>query len=302
LTSPVRRALLSQALGAALAGGLILTVFPALPAQPLAAAGLQGLSAAAFSLLLRSPVWWLPIHLGFMPLAILALGLGLPSWVWLAGFALLLLTFWRTDRSRVPLYLSNRPTADALAALLPAAPVAVVDLGCGDGGLLRRLARARPDCRFVGYEHAPLPYAWARISCRQLPNIEIRYGDFWSQPLGDYGLVYAFLSPDPMPRLWDKARNRDEAGCLAGQQQLRGTWRSANENHRRRRRQANPAPLLRPGRLNTVPDRRSGTYRRDACSRPTFQACKAPSRSRGPRHKHGECLAFSAIEGGGHAQ
>lgn len=214
MTSPVRRALLSQALGAALAGGLILTVFPALPAQPLTAAGLQGLSAAAFSLLLRSPVWWLPIHLGFMPLALLALGLRLPSWVWLAGFALLLLTFWRTDRSRVPLYLSNRPTADALATLLPATPATVIDLGCGDGGLLRRLAQARPDCRFVGYEHAPLPWAWARFSCRRLPNVEIRYGDFWSQPLGDYGLVYAFLSPDPMPRLWNKARVEMNPGTL----------------------------------------------------------------------------------------
>ena len=214
MTSPVRLALLSQALGAALAAGLILTVLPALPAQPLMAAALQGLCAAAFSHLLRGPVWWLPIHLGFMPLALLALGLGLPSWVWLAGFALLLLTFWRTDRSRVPLYLSNRPTADALVALLPGTPATVIDLGCGDGGLLRRLAQARPDCRFVGYEHAPLPWAWASISCRHLPNVEIRDGDFWSQPLGDYGLVYAFLSPDPMPRLWNKARLEMKPGTL----------------------------------------------------------------------------------------
>ncbi|MBK7768824.1 MAG: hypothetical protein IPI44_24015 [Sulfuritalea sp.] len=36
-----------------------------------------------------------------------ALGLGLPSWIWLAGFTILLLIFWRTDRSRVPLYLSS---------------------------------------------------------------------------------------------------------------------------------------------------------------------------------------------------
>jgi hypothetical protein len=213
LTSPVRLALLSQALGAALAAGLILTVFPALPAQPLTAAGLQGICAAAFSHLLRGPIWWLPIHLGFMPLALLALGLGLPSWVWLAGFAFLLLTFWRTDRSRVPLYLSNRLTADALAALLPDTPTTVIDLGCGDGGLLRRLAQARPECRFVGYEHAPLPWAWARISCRRLPNVEVRYGDFWSHPLGDYGLIYAFLSPDPMPRLWDKARIEMKSGA-----------------------------------------------------------------------------------------
>ncbi len=203
---PLRIALLAQCVGAALAAGLALTAFPALPGQPLALAATQGALAALASLLLRGPVWWLPIHVGFMPAAVLALGLELPSWIWLAAFILLLLVFWRTDRSRVPLYLTNTVAADTLATLLPAGPVAVIDLGCGDGAVLRRLARARPDCRFVGFEHAPLPWAWARLSCRHLPNVEIRFGDFWSHPLGAYALVYAFLSPAPMPQLWDKVR------------------------------------------------------------------------------------------------
>lgn len=203
--SPLADALLAQVLGAVLAGGLILPLFPALRAQPLAIAVLQGMGAALVNHLRRGPLWWLPIHLGFMPLAVLALGLGLPSWVWLAGFAILLLVFWRTDRSQVPLYLSSGPAGEAVAGLLPAEPVAVIDLGCGDGGLLRRLARMRPDCRFVGFEHAPLPWAWAWLSCRRLPNVDIRFGDFWPHPLGDYALVHAFLSPAPTQRLWTKA-------------------------------------------------------------------------------------------------
>jgi hypothetical protein len=203
---PLKHAAASQVLGALLAGGLVWLLFPTLISQPLALAGIQGLCAALVSHLLRGPVWWLPIHLGFMPLAVLALGLGLPSWIWLAGFALLLLVFWRTDRSRVPLYLTNAMASEALATLLPAEPVAMVDLGCGDGGLLRRLARARPDCRFVGFEHAPLTWAWAWLSCRRRPNVQIRFGDFWSHPLGDYALVYAFLSPVPMQQLWLKAK------------------------------------------------------------------------------------------------
>jgi len=211
---PLRIALLAQCLGAVLAAGLALAFVPTLPGQPLALAATQGLLAALASHLLRGPVWWVPIHVGFMPLAVLALGLGLPSWVWLAAFVLLLLVFWRTDRSRVPLYLTNAIAADALASLLPAGPVAVVDLGCGDGGLLRRLARARPDCRFVGFEHAPLPWAWARLASHRLPNVEIRFGDFWTHPLGGYALVYVFLSPAPMPRLWDKARAEMQPGAM----------------------------------------------------------------------------------------
>ncbi len=212
-TPPLKHAAVAQAFGALLAGGLVL-LFPERLAQPLAMAAIQGLCAAAVSHLRRGPVWWLPIHLGFLPLAVLALGLGLPSWIWLAGFVLLLLIFWRTDRSRVPLYLTNVQASDALAKLLPPGPTAVIDLGCGDGGLLRRLARARPDCRFVGFEHALLPWAWAWLACRRLPNVEIRFGDFWSHPLGGYALVYAFLSPAPMQQLWDKAGAEMKAEAL----------------------------------------------------------------------------------------
>jgi hypothetical protein len=199
-------------LGALLAGGLLWLVMPTLLGKPLAVAAIQGLCAALLSHLMRGPVWWLPIHLGFLPLAVLALRLGLPSWIWLAGFAILLLIFWRTDRSRVPLYLTNALASEAIAKLLPAEPIAVIDLGCGDGGLLNRLARARPDCRFVGFEHAPLTWAWAWLRCRSLPNVLIKFGDFWSHPLGGYALVYAFLSPAPMPRLWAKAKAEMEAG------------------------------------------------------------------------------------------
>jgi SAM-dependent methyltransferase len=212
--SPLWHALGAQILGAVITGGLVWLFFPALRTHPLALAGVQGLCAALVSHLLQGPGWWLPIHLGFMPLAILALRLGLPSWVWLAGFAILLLIFWRTDRSRVPLYLTNSMTCEALAKLLPAEPIEVLDLGCGDGGLLCRLARTRPDCHFVGFEHAPLTWAWAWLRCRKLPNVRIRFGDFWSQPLGGYALVYAFLSPAPMRRLWTKAKAEMKADAL----------------------------------------------------------------------------------------
>ncbi len=211
---PLRHALVAQTLGAVLAAGMILVFFPTLLAQPLAMAGVQGLCAALISHLQRGPLWWLPIHLGFMPLAVVMQGLRIPSWIWLAGFTLLLLIFWRTDRSRVPLYLTNALAGEALAGLLPVEPVAMVDLGCGDGGLLRRLARLRPDCRFVGYEHAPLPWAWAWLSCRSLPNVQIRFGDFWACPLGGYALVYAFLSPSPMRELWAKAKAEMKANAL----------------------------------------------------------------------------------------
>lgn len=212
--SPLRSAIAAQLLGGGIVLAFALGFHPPLFETPLAAAALQGLLAAAVSARLRAPAWWLPIHLAFLPAAVYAGRFGIaPAW-YLAAFVLLLLIYWRTDRSRVPLYLSNAATARALARLLPATPCRVIDLGCGHGGLLRSLARARPDVRFFGVEHAPLPWLWARLAGASLPNLNIRYGDFWNIPLDSYDVAYAFLSPVPMAELMHKACAEMRPGSL----------------------------------------------------------------------------------------
>lgn len=172
---------------------------------PVLLAMFQGGVATMIALRQGAPRWWLMIHLVFAPLLVFVHGLQLPPVIFLAGFVMLLLVFWRTDRSRVPLYLSNRETAAALLELLPSGPATIIDLGCGDGGLLARLAHARPDCLCVGIEHAPLPWLLAKLRCLGQPNAIVRHGDFWDEPLARYDLIYAFLSPAPMSRLWRKA-------------------------------------------------------------------------------------------------
>lgn len=219
-TAPLRTALLAQ-LGGGMTVGLLLLALGRHSGADFAdisfiLALLQGGFAAMISLKLRAPLWWLPIHLFFMPLSVLVQRLSIaPGWFF-AAFIALLLVFWRTDKSRVPLYLSNRPTAEALIALLPAeAASRVLDIGCGDGRLLQWLARARPDCTFVGIEHAPLPWLLAKFRTLGCANAQVRFGDFWEEPLDAYDLIYAFLSPAPMPRLWARAATGMRPGaCL----------------------------------------------------------------------------------------
>lgn len=211
--SPLGIAMVAQILGS-LPVVLALALHPGLAEAPLGLALIQGGCAAIVSRMRQAPVWWIPIHLAFVPMLVAASRLALaPGW-WLAGFAILLLVFWRTDRSRVPLYLSNRTTAEAVADLIPPAGGQILDLGCGDGGLLAVLARRRPDCSFLGLEHAPLPWLVARWRTRDLDNVVIRYGDFWLLDFGPYVLVYAFLSPAPMGRLWEKAVAEMGPGAL----------------------------------------------------------------------------------------
>jgi precorrin-6B methylase 2 len=199
------RALTVQAIAWAVSAfALLYTVAP--PASLAAVVIMQGGVAAALALAMGAPRWWVVIHLLFSPLVIGARALDIaPTW-YLLAFLALSAVFWSTFRTRVPLFLTNQATARALLQTLPQdTPVHLVDLGCGTGSLLHRLAMSRPDCRFTGIENAPLPWLIARMRTRDLPNVAILRGDLWAAHLGRFDVVYAFLSPVPMPKLGRKA-------------------------------------------------------------------------------------------------
>lgn len=209
---PALKALLAQLAGGLGAftlarHGLLDDLWPLVATQATIAAG----TAAA----LRSARWWLPIHLAFLPLAVSLHRLGLPPGAYLAAFVVLLLIYWTSFRTQVPLYLSNRATAAAVAGLLPsAAPACVLDIGAGTGSLLRPLARLRPDCRFVGIELAPAPWLLGRVLRARLPNLAWHRGDLFAPSWQDYDVVYAFLSPVPMSAVWRKAAAEMRTGSL----------------------------------------------------------------------------------------
>lgn len=168
--------------------------------------GAQALGAMAVAALLRSAWWWLPIHLGFSPLLIAANQLGIsPQW-YLLAFVVLSVVFWSSFRTQVPLYLSNGPTVAALLERLPVdRGISFMDIGSGTGSVLIPLARHRPNCRFVGIESAPGPFLVSRLQARGITNLSIERGDFFKSSWAGLDVVYAFLSPVPMARVWAKA-------------------------------------------------------------------------------------------------
>ena len=203
--SPLRNAFLAQIVGAVTTAATINILYPKLFLQPLICAILQGTIAAVTSYKIGAARWWIPIHLCFLPLAIGANQLGIPPITWLGAFLLFFMLFWRTDKSQVPLFLTNAKAARSVAGLLPRGQKLVVDLGCGTGSLIKYLAVSRPESHFVGIEHAPLPFLIAWVRSRGITNLQVQYGNFWNENLGRYQVVYAFLSPVPMPELWAKA-------------------------------------------------------------------------------------------------
>ena len=169
-------------------------------------AGLYILSACMAARLRALPLWWYPILALDLPLLLWLVMLAFPPIYYLLVFALLWLVYKDNQRERVPLYLTGASAITVLDFwLYERRPATFVDLGCGLGGLLCRLARKHPDIRFTGIESAPLPWLIARWRSRGLSNCVIHYGNFWRHDLAGFDFVYAYLSPQPMARLWRKA-------------------------------------------------------------------------------------------------
>lgn len=164
--------------------------------------------------------WWWPIQTLFAPTIWVMLQTDVSPTIYLAAFALLTLIYWSTFRTQVPLFLSNRTVCQAVESLLPPAradrPLRFVDLGSGLGGLLAFLGVRRPDGSYTGFEIAPLPALLSRLRFAIFgpANVRVLWRSFWLASLGDYDVVFAFLSPVPMPELWTKARREMRAGSL----------------------------------------------------------------------------------------
>jgi len=214
LKRPLTAAIASQLLallillsGARLLGGVDLPAWQLLLIQ----GGLAALISRPFAM----ANWWLLLHL-LLPVTVwLAMSWQIPAWIYLAAFFLTLLVFWNSAGERVPLYLSNITTWKALAMLLPEqSDFRFIDLGSGVAGTLHYLAEQRPDGEFVGVESAPLPMALARWRCRKLSNIHLFRQDLWKQDLAQFDVVYCFLSPEPMSKLYVKARKEMKPGSL----------------------------------------------------------------------------------------
>lgn len=176
----------------------------------------QGGIAAALSFAARQPIWWHLIHLGFPSLILLALRVNVPPWIYLAAFLLLVLFYWSSFRTRVPLYLSDRKAWQAIMPFLPPTQAfRFIDLGSGFGGVPLYLAPRFPHGHFYGTEIAPAPWLISRLRVwltrRRVTFLRRNYCQL---DLADFDVVFAFLSPAAMPDLWLQAQTQMRSGSL----------------------------------------------------------------------------------------
>lgn len=175
-------------------------------------AAVQGACAMRIAMLAGAASWWIGLHVVFAPAAVWAHGLAVPPLAWAGAFALLLAAFGATFRTGVPLFLTARKVRTAIAELLePGRSAAIIDLGCGLGSVITALKRMRPDCTCHGVELALIPYFVSRLRALKT-GCRVERRDLMAADLSGYDVVYAFLSPAPMPELWAKARREMRPG------------------------------------------------------------------------------------------
>jgi hypothetical protein len=215
---PSVTALLLQLLAFALA--IFSLSITGLKIEPLLFALLCGLFASALSHFAGLARWWLLIQFLFTPALVVMLKFEIPSGVFLLAFLLMLLVYWSTFRSQVPLYLSSKRVWLTLEELLPPAQTdkqfTFMDIGSGIGGVLTHLSAARPDGHYYGVEIAPLPYflSWLRIKLTKNSRCHVTWGSLWDCDFSQYDVVFAYLSPVPMEKLWHKVKQEMRPGTV----------------------------------------------------------------------------------------
>ena len=219
--APVLRAVLALGLSGVITAAAIQAVWHGFAIDPPLWVKLMvaGLLASALGAAMRLPRWWWGL-LALAPAALVAArALDPPAWAYGVVVLIAALTLFNSVGERVPLFLTGRATRRAITNLIDAqAPVRAVDLGCGLGGPVLAMAAANrhPESRFLGVETAPLPFAvaWVRARLRGDRRVRIALRSMWSLDLGQFDIVYAFLSPAPMPRLMAKASAEMSAPAL----------------------------------------------------------------------------------------
>lgn len=198
-------------------GVLVYFIFSFFKLGPITAIIMQGTLAAAISIMLKQSRWWVLINFIFVPLIFAFNNFDLPPWAFLLAFAILLLINWNSFRDRVPLYLTGDQTIQEISELLKKQKKErfdFIDLGSGLAGTLHELSKKFPESNFHGVETAPLVFIASWFRCLLRKNCHIRFQSIWKADLSKFDVVYCFLSPVPMPGIWEKAKVEMKKGSL----------------------------------------------------------------------------------------
>ena len=99
--------------------------------------------------------------------------------------------------------------------LPPGKPLKMIDIGSGLGGLVLYAARQNPTLDVIGIETAPLIWAYSRLrAALTRSKAHFILGNYDKLDIGDYDVVFAYLSPAAMPGLMKKSHAQMRNGTM----------------------------------------------------------------------------------------
>lgn len=169
----------------------------------------------ALSFAMRMSAPWVVVNLMLPPALLWSVSSEVSAtYVLVPLFVALLLhapAFW----TRVPYYPTPKAVYSAVRDILPRAEnLRFVDIGCGFGGLVSYLSAERSAATFEGVEIGLLPFFGSKLRLLGKRNASVRFESLWKTDLSKYDVVYCFLSPAPMSRLWAKAKAEMRKGSI----------------------------------------------------------------------------------------
>jgi len=115
--------------------------------------------------------------------------------------------------TRGALYVST--ARKKIEAFLDAVPMhssaLLIDLGCGDGRVLRQAAK-RYGVRAIGYELNFLAFIRASVQCWGHRTISVRQANFFNVDLSAANIIFCYLYPDVMEDLSKKLKTELRPG------------------------------------------------------------------------------------------
>ena len=177
---------------------------------------IQGVMAALLARILNLAIWWQWILLIF-PLAVwMTLKLNLSPDLLFGWFLLLVLVYWSVFLTQVPYYPSGDEALEVVAKLIDHEKnLKVAEIGSGLGGLSIKLSKIHPLSSYIGIEIAPLPFLVSLVRSKFLSSkVIFKLGNYEKLDFADFDLVYAYLSPAAMPKLYEQCKAQMKPGSI----------------------------------------------------------------------------------------
>lgn len=177
---------------------------------------LHAVFSALISFLFSFEWWWGVIHFLF-PFAIYSsLKINLSPNVYLIALIVFSLVYWSIYKTRVPYYPSKASLIPHLLKYFPENKnCKFIDIGSGLGGLLMRLEKNKPTSTFFGVEIAPIPWLISYIrGLFRHSQVKFKFGNLENTDLSEFDIVFCYLSPAAMPKIWEKVQREMKKGAI----------------------------------------------------------------------------------------